>query len=284
MTLFVYILLCLLWGSTWLAIKVGLAEAPPFTTAAIRFLIATGVLWGISLVRGYTYPCDRRELMRIGYPGIFMYGMSYAMVYFGQQFVNSATSAVLFGSYPFFVAAFSWFRYRSEKLTRLAWVGMAIGFVGVMMISYDSLQTSGDLFLGTALVVAAAAAAAYGVVIHKQNFSQHNIVVVANIQMIVGGVLLVAGALIFEPWTELKVTPALVGSILYLAIPGTVVTFLGYYWLLKRTRVTVVSLIAFVTPMVAILVGLLVANESLTPLIVIGAVLILSGVLLVVRK
>lgn len=191
MTLFVYILLYLLWGSTWLAIKVGLGEAPPFTTAAIRFLIATGVLWGISLVRGYKYPRDFRELIRIGYPGIFMYGMSYALVYFGQQYVNSATSAVLFGSYPFFVAALSWYRYRSEKLSRTAWIGMAVGFVGVLTISYDSLQTSGDLFLGTVLVVAA---------------------------------------------------------------------------------------------MVAICIGLLVAGESLTPLIIAGAVLILSGVLLVVRK
>ena len=284
MTVIVYILLCLIWGSTWIAIKIGLSQAPPFTTAALRFLLATSVLWGISLVKGYQFPRDIRFLIKLGYPGIFMYGLSYALVYFGQQYVNSATSAVLFASFPFFVAAASWFKYRAEKLSPVAWTGMAIGFLGVVAISYDSLQSSGDLFLGTILVVAASGCAAYGVVIHKQKFSGYNIVVAANVQMIFGGIFLIAGALLFENWSDFGVSIASIGSIVYLALPGTVITFLGYYWLLKRARVTVVSLIAFITPVIAILIGVALAEESLTPLIITGTGLILTGVLLVIRK
>ena len=284
MTVLVYILLCLIWGSTWIAIKIGLSQAPPFTTAALRFLLATSVLWGISLVKGYPFPRDVRFLIKLGYPGIFMYGFSYALVYFGQQYVNSATSAVLFASFPFFVAAASWFKYRAEKLSPVAWTGMAIGFLGVVAISYDSLQSSGDLFLGTVLVVAASGCAAYGVVIHKQKFSGYNIVVAANVQMIFGGIFLIAGALLFENWSDFGVSIASIGSIVYLALPGTVITFLGYYWLLKRARVTVVSLIAFITPVVAILIGVALAEESLSPLIITGTGLILTGVLLVIRK
>jgi drug/metabolite transporter (DMT)-like permease len=283
-TLFVYILLCLIWGSTWLAIKIGLSEAPPFTTAALRFILATSILWGISFAKGYTYPKRPAEVLRLGYPGVYMFGASFALVYFGQQYINTATGAVLFASYPFFVAAFAWLLYRLEKLRPLAWVGMILGFTGVVLISYDSLQASEDVFLGTILVVAAAATAAYGIVIHRHRFNDVNIVVAANVQMITGGVFLVAGALLFESWSDFQVSVASIGSIIYLATCGTVVTFLGYYWLLKRARVTVVALIAFITPVVAILIGVLVADETLTPLIIVGSVLTLLGVLLVVRK
>ena len=284
MTVFVYILLCLIWGSTWLAVKIGLADAPPFLTASARFLIAIGVLRMICLVRGYKIPRDRTYLMKLGYPGLHMYGLSFAFVYLGMQHVNSAVSAVLFASFPFFVAAFAWLKYRSERLGWLAWVGMTIGFAGVVLISYDSFQTSGDLFLGTALIVAASGVSAYGIVIHKQQFSQENVFVASLVQMTVGLVVLLIGALALESPADFHVTTELVGSILYLGTMGTVLTFGLYYWLLKRARVTVVSLIAFITPLVAILIGVIAAHEIFTPLIVTGAVMILSGVFLVVRK
>jgi drug/metabolite transporter (DMT)-like permease len=102
--------------------------------------------------------------------------------------------------------------------------------------------------------------------------------------MIFGGLFLVLGAVVLENWSSFHLTAEAVGSIVYLALAGSVIAFLGYYWLLKHTRLTVVSLIAFITPLVAMLAGVLFAGESLTPLTVIGSVLILVGVLLVVRK
>jgi drug/metabolite transporter (DMT)-like permease len=284
MTALLYILLCLLWGSTWLAIKIGLSEAPPFTTAALRFLVAMLVLTIISGVRKYRYPKDLKTILRLGYPGLFMYGVSYALVYFAEQYINSATTAVLFGAFPFFVAALSWMMYRTEKLSPLGWLGMVIGMAGVVVISYDSLQISPGLFVGSLLAIAAPLAAAYGIVIHKHYFSQENIVVSVNIQMAFGGLFLIIGALLFESWTEFNVNIESVGSIVYLALFGTVVTFLSYYYLVARIPVTTVSLIAFITPLVAILIGVLAADEVLTPLIIVGTALILAGVLLVMKK
>lgn len=161
---------------------------------------------------------------------------------------------------------------------------MILGFLGVVAISYDSLQTSQDVFVGTLFVVAASLASAYGIIIHKRHFSQVNIVVAANVQMIFGGLFLLTGALIFDHWSDFHVSARAIGSIVYLALAGTVVTFLGYYWLLKRIRLTVLSLVAFITPLIAILIGVILADEILTPLIIVGAVMILSGVLLVIRK
>ncbi len=205
-------------------------------------------------------------------------------MYLGEQYIDSATCAVLFAAYPFFVAVLSWLKYRTERLGPIAWLGMAIGFAGVVLISYDSFQASPDIFFGTVLVVGAALAAAYGGVIHKHKFSQVDIVVAANVQMIFGGIFLVIGALLTEKWSDFHVTTAAVGSIIYLALAGTVIAFLGYYWLLRHMRLTVVALVAFITPLVAILIGVFLAEESLTLLEVIGSGLILGGVLLVVRK
>ena len=284
MTVLMYIILCLIWGSTWMAIKIGLSEAPPLITAAVRFILATSILAVIIHVRGYEYPRGWKSIARLGYPGIYMYGASYSLVYFAEQHIDSALAAVLFAVYPFFVAVLSWLRFRTEKLGALAWAGMVASFLGVVIISFNSMQLSGSILLGTVLAIAAPFAAAWGIVIHKQYHSEQNIVVAATVQMLFGGTLVVIGAILFESVADFKISVASVGSIVYLAIFGTIVTFLGYYWLLKRIRLTTASLIAFVTPLVAMFIGIGFGGELFSTLTAVGSVLILCGVLLAVKK
>jgi drug/metabolite transporter (DMT)-like permease len=284
MSAFVFFLLCVIWGSTWMAIKIGLSQAPPLYAASIRFVIAVLILTLIVRLRKLKYPKGFRNFLALGYPGIFMYCGSYAFVYFAERHISSAMTAVLFGAFPFFVALLSHSQLKAETIRGKAWIGLAFGFLGVALISYDSLQTSGQLFEGTLLTIAGALAAAYGLIVHKKKFGDVNIYVAANVQMLVGGVLLVLGALLFEDWRDFKVSPESVGSILYLAVFGTVVAFLGYYWLLTHTKAVTVSLIAFITPVVAILIGVLFFGESLSAMIFLGAAMILSGIVLVVRR
>jgi drug/metabolite transporter (DMT)-like permease len=163
-------------------------------------------------------------------------------------------------------------------------MGLICGLFGVILISIDSLQTSHDLFLGTLLSLAGTFAAAYGMILHKKRFSRENIFVAATVQVFCGGLILVPAALIFESWSNLIFSLESVVSIVYLAVFGSVIAFLGYYWLLARTRAVTVSLIAFITPLVAIFIGVLFFSESLSLLIILGTILILSGILLVERK
>jgi drug/metabolite transporter (DMT)-like permease len=276
-------ILCLIWGSTWMAIKIGLTDAPPLTAAALRFILATLILLAIASIKRYSFPRDLKGFVRLGYPGIHMYGLSYAFVYLAEQRINSSLAGVLFGVFPFFVALLMSLRYGTERLSLRAWLGMCGGFSGVILISYGSLQAGGDLFLGTLLAVAGAFAAAYGVVIHKQHFASGNIVVAATVQMVFGGLLLAVAAIILEPWYTFPFSPTTIGPIIYLALFGTVVAFLGYYWLLARARAVTVSLIAFVTPLIAILIGILYGQEQMTGVMAVGTALILSGIVLVVR-
>jgi drug/metabolite transporter (DMT)-like permease len=279
-----YIIICLIWGSTWIAIKIGLSQAPPFYTAALRFLLAVSILVLIVQVKKYPYPKGLKNFLTLGYPGVFMYGGSYAFVYFAELHIDSALTAVLFASFPIFVALLSSWKLKGEKLDFLGWLGLMVGLAGVVLISYHSFRTSQDIFVGTLLALAGAFSAAYGMVLHKKRFAERNIYISATVQMICGGVFLVLGALIFERPSDFVVSAASIGSILYLAVFGSVIAFLGYYWLLARARAVTVSLIAFITPLVAIFIGVLFFSEGFSLLLAIGTILILSGILLVERR
>ena len=100
----IYIFLCLIWGSTWLAIKLGLADSPPLWSAGIRFLIAGLILIIINWFRKVTYPKSIKEIVRISLPGLIIYAFPYMLIYHAEQHISSALTAVLFASFPFFVA------------------------------------------------------------------------------------------------------------------------------------------------------------------------------------
>lgn len=284
MTIFVYVLLCIIWGTTWIAIKIGLTDAPPLWAASLRFWIAVTALVFISTIRGYRWPTDRRTLVRLAYPGLFLYGGHYVLIYFAQLHIDSSLNAVLFAAFPLFVALLSTVRLPDERLSALGWLGLVIGLGGVIIISLESLSLSGNMFLGTMLGLAGALSAAYGIVIHRKHFVSENIVVSVTVQMFAGGIPLTIAALLLEDISQLNLTVESVGSVLYLGLPGTVITFLGYYYLLRKIPTVTLSLMAFITPVVAIIVGVVFFGEHLTLQMSVGTVLILSSVLLVVRK
>ena len=284
MAALVYVLLCLIWGSSWIAIKIGVSHAPPFFTAGTRFVIAVLILGAIALARRYSFPSDLKTALKVAYPGLYMYGLHFAFIYTAEQYIDSSLTAVLFGSFPFFVAILSHWRLKKDRIRGWAWFGLMIGFVGVVVITYRQWETSGNLFLGTILALIGTYVAAHGLVVHTVHHVKQNIIISAILQMTLGGVPLILAALIFEHPSEFTVNTASVGSILYLAIFATVFTFLSYYWLLRKTTAVVVSLVAFVTPVIAIVIGVVFFGESMSPLIILGTALILSGIVLVIRK
>lgn len=281
---FIFILLCLIWGSTWMVIKIGIADAPPLYTAAVRFLLAVSILASVAIARKLVYPSGWQAKLKLGYPGIYMFGLSYGLIYIAEGYIDSSLTAVLFASFPFYVAILSNIRLDDTPIRRIAWLGIVLGFVGVLIISHAGWEASRDMFIGSMLVLGASFFAAYGIIIHKKLHSDKDIVVATSLQMLVGGVPLIIIAILTEDISGLKVNSATVGSLIYLAVIGSVAAFLMYYWLLKRARAITVSMIAFITPLVAILFGWMFMGERLSSRIAIGTVLILSGVMFVVKR
>ncbi len=254
------------------------------TAAALRFIVAIIILHGLVLIKKYPYPKGWGKTLRLAYPGLYMYGISYALIYLAEQYITSALTSVLFASFPLFVALLSMGILRTEQLTRATWLGLAAGFIGIVVISYDSLQVSNQLFLGSLLALGGSAAAAYGMLLHKKYFADENILVSATIQMTLGGIPLIIWALAFDSWPATVFSARSIGSIIYLAVLGSVVAFVAYYWLLRRTRAVVVSLIAFITPLVGVFIGVGLFSEAFTALTVVGTALILGGVVLAIKS
>jgi len=174
--------------------------------------------------------------------------------------------------------------FPDDRLDFLAWSGLVLGLAGIVLISYDSFQTSAHLFAGTLLALGGSFAAGYGMLLHKKHFVDRPIFVATMVQMTIGGIPLLITAFIFEDISTLTFSPSMVGSILYLALLGTVVAFILYFWLLRKISAVKAALMAFITPLVAIFIGVLFFDESLTRLIIIGTAMILSGILLTRRK
>ena len=137
MVYLVYSLLCLVWGSTFMAIKLGLEDSPPFWSAGLRFVIAAVIVLLIAKARKLRYPSHVSEILKISIPGVFMYGLSYMLVYRAMVHIDSALTAVLFAGLPFFVAAFSIMMLKEEKLGLVGWCGLVMGFSGIILVFYD---------------------------------------------------------------------------------------------------------------------------------------------------
>ncbi len=267
-----------------MAIKIGLQDSPPLWSAGFRFVIASLIIFIVNFIRRVDYPKSGSEYVKIAIPGIFMYAASYMLVYSAETRVTSSLTSVLFSTFPFLIAGFSYFMLRAERLTFRGWLGLLIGFAGVLTVFYQSLAESKFIFVGTILAVLGAAVSAFGTVYVKAYLKKYDISVMAGIQMAIGAIIIIVCAAIFEPLAGFKFTFKSITALLYLSILGTVVAFLGYYWLLKKTRAIVVSQITIVTPLIAVILGYIFLSESFSPFSAVGGALILAGVVIVIRQ
>ncbi len=280
----VFVILCLIWGSTWLIIRIGLDDSPPLWSAGFRFLLAAVVLLIINKIQGIKYPEKPVELWRAAFPGIFMYGVGYPLVYMAEQHITSALTAVLFSSLPIFVALFSYRYLKNEKLDWFGWLGLITGFTGIIFVFYDALKDSRIILGAAAMVVLSAVVSAYSTVYIRAKLTEYRPQTLVALQTSLGAVLILVTALIFEPLGDFKITYRSVGAVIYLGLLGTIAAFTLYYWLLKRMKAISVAQTTFIIPLIAILMGYIFRNETISSFALIGTVLIIGGVIVVIRR
>ena len=276
---FSYLVVTLIWGSTWLVIKIGLTMIPPLIGAALRFVIATVVLFGLSRLWRVNVPWHRRARFVYAVVALFSFSVPFAMVYWGQQYISSGLASILFGTYPFFVAIFASFLLPAERLTIWKISGIVVGFAGIVTIFSNDLQFSGGAaFWGMAAIVGSALLQAFSVIILKKYAEDIDSVAITLVSMAISGLLLLAASLGLETVTLSMFTWQSLLSIGYLAIFGSVVTFLNYFWLLKRVDAVYLALLAFVTPILAVILGIILLGEAFDSRVYVGAVLVLCGI------
>ncbi len=282
----VWLLLCLIWGSTWAFIKLGLEDLPPFTFAGIRFVIASIILYAIITARRIRLPRTRKDWTLLAVTGVLSFTLNYGLVFWGEQYVSSGLAALLQATIPVFGLVIAHFYLPGEQMTPAKVLGVVLGVAGVGVIFSDQLGVAGPRALaGSAGLVVGSACAAYANVLVKSRGGKMEPATLAFGQMIFGLVpLLLIGIgtegnpLTFR-WTGMAIV-----SLFYLAIVGTVFAFLMYYWLVQHMDVTNTMLIALVTPIIAVALGIVVLDEKLNWRIVIGGLMIISGIAMIVLK
>ena len=282
----VWLILCGIWGSTWLFIKVGLADLPPFTFAGIRFVLASLILTLLVIVRRAPWPRTRREWGLIAVVGLLQFALNYGLVFWGEQYISSGLAAVLQSTFPVFGLVIAHFYLPQERMTGVRVVGVLLGVFGVAVIFSDQLTIAGNLaFLGSMALVASAFFGSYSNVLVKAYGTRIDPQVFAATQMIFGFVpLLGIGILVEGNPLRFHWTAKAVICLLYLVVVGSVLAFALYYWLVRRMDVTTTMLIALVTPVVAVILGIVVLHERLNWRLLAGGACIISAIALIVLR
>lgn len=275
-----YILICLIWGSTWLGIRFGLNSFTPLISSGLRFSLASLFVFIVMRTRKISLQTDSKSLKLYGVLGLFSFAVPFALVYWGEQYVPSGLASILFGIFPFGVLIFSMLAFRNQKISFGQFLGVVLGFAGIVIIFSEglSLNFSQHLFGIIAILLSATIQAAIAVVVKK--YGKHlNPLSMNFIPLIIAGVVLVASAFIFEDSSTWHFDFNGIASVVYLALFGTVVTFTTYYWLMQRINVVVLALSSFITPIIAVILGWIIVNEKLSSHTILGSSCVLIGIL-----
>lgn len=263
----------LIWGSTYLGIRFALEGGyPPLLMAGGRFLVAGGMMFAVLRFRGEAAP-SRAQWMNLALMGLLMMGIGNGMVTIAEQWVSSGLAAVAIASTPLWMGLFS--LMRGQRPSSLEWVGIGIGFVGVLWLNAGSSLSATPWGLVALLI--APIAWAFGSIWSKNRDLPSPFMSAAG-QMITGGVMmLIAG---FVTGEQFHAMPTLKGtlSVVYLMTFGSIIGFTAYVWLLHHVRPTLAGSYAYVNPVIAVILGAWLANEQFTPHDLGAMVVILLGV------
>ena len=279
-----FALLCLIWGSTWWVVRVGLEGIPPFTGVSLRFALAGALLAVLARLTGVRLGRDRRERALWLVNGILSFAGSYSIVYWSEQWVPSGLASVLFATFPLFVALLAHRLLPGESLSRAEIAGMLAGFVGIAIIfSEDLTALAGPgVALAAAVMLASPAVSAIASVSVKRWGTGVHPFSLTAVPMLLAAALTGAVALATESGIRHVWDARSIGAVVYLAVCGSAVTFTLYYWLLAHIPAKRLALVAYVIPVEAVALGTFV-GEPLTGRIVVGAALVIVGVALAVH-
>jgi drug/metabolite transporter (DMT)-like permease len=275
-----WLLATVLWSSTFLFIRVGLRDIPPFTFAWVRLAIAAVILGAVASLSVGWRGIGRRALIDIAAAGLLLLGVNYALVFWGAQFVPSGLVAILLAGTPVIALAFGWL-LGSEQVTVRKTIALVTGIVGVIVIFGAEARASNAAALaGAAAVFAGSVCVALAYVWIKTRGHHVPPSAVATVQSLAGLMLLATLAFVFEgPPAPVAWTTASWLALLYLAVVASVVAFWLNYWLLQRMDTSAMLLMGVAEVPIAVALGAIVFGERLPPGTAVGAICVLISVL-----
>jgi drug/metabolite transporter (DMT)-like permease len=278
-----FVAIYLVWGSTYLAIRYSVETIPPLLTAGIRFSVAGGILFAWAWARGLR---PKREHWMAGMVvGAFFFLVSHGMIYWAEQTVASGLVALLIATEPMIILVLGWLAGR-QRINRLSTLGLALGVLGVGLLTGAELTTNSSSLLGLAAVLLASVSWSAGVVVSPRLRLPEDALMRTAIPLICGAVMLLAAAGVAGEFQRVQWSGISLRSLLglgYLIIFGSVVAFTAYTWLLQHCPPTLVATHTYANPVVAVLLGWLFAAEPINARLVLASLAILGAIVLIRR-
>ena len=277
-----WIAVCVIWGTTYLGIRVSLESIPPALMAGFRWSIAGLILTAVVLARGGSLP-PFRTWPGLALLGVLMIGFGNGFVVWAEQFVPSGLTAVVIATSPFWMVA-SEAAFGGERIGRGALAGLIVGFTGIVLLVWPDMQAGGAhaaQFAGGLVALQLASAGWAARSSFAKRHKQDDIVAATAMQMLFGGVLMLAIGTVAGEWPRLAFTPRTASALTYLTLAGSLGAFLAYSYALRHLPVSTVSLYAYINPIIAVVLGALLLGEPFGSRVIVAAGLVLAGLALV---
>ena len=276
-----YLLVCVLWGSTYIAIRIGVRTLPPLLFGGIRFLTAGLILLGIALAMGQRLPTRRRDWRVLATVGLFLLAGGNTCVIVAEQFTPAGVASV------FVVTAVVWTAFfeamstgRATGLSRRVVAGLALGVLGtVVLVGFTPRQLAHADWRGPAILTFGSLCWAFGAVYYKHNRPAVGPYIGSAIEMIAAGIVVTAAGLALGEGARFHLTAEGLGALVYLVVFGSLIGYTAYNYALAHAPATIVGTYTYVNPVVAVLLGWPVLGERIEARTIVGMLIVLGAVI-----
>jgi putative membrane protein PagO len=278
MTALLYALMCVIWGSTWLAIKVSLVGVPPFLGAGLRFVLSALIVGGVLAARRRSVRLTRDDRICVLSLGVLVFWFNYAAVYWAELRISSGLTAVIFSTMPLTTALLSRFWTRTETLSGRKLLGITIGMAGTLLLFWPDERLGPTQMFGMLAALFASTCSSVSLVVLKRYGAKSDPFVLNFFAMGMGAASLLLMSAVLERSAAVVWSRGNVAALLYLSVFGSVIAFSLYYRLIKVLDATAVSASTLIIPIIALVLGGVFLGEAVTQLALVGMLTILGGV------
>ncbi len=282
--LLAFIAVCIIWGSTYLAIRIGVTYMPPLLFAGMRFIIAGSLMFAYVFFRKLQWPTSKAEWRKQAIVGLFLLLGGNGFVVFAEQWITSGSASLLIATTPLFIALIEYFVPGRPRLDLMGWIGLIIGFLGVVYLIFGNQTVTGIDPLGGGLLLMASLLWAAGSVYSKSFKPTGAIYAGIGIQMLAGGTGQIITGILMGELPRFSLHPTGLLAMLYLIIFGSIIGYSSYIYLLQKWPAAKAGTYAYVNPLVAVILGSVILHEPFSITILISTSIILIGVYLVQRS
>lgn len=276
-----YLTVCIVWGSTYLAIRVGVTDMPFMIFAGIRFATAGSLILIISRLCGWAFPRRRQDYRTLIFVGLLLLFVSNGLICWAEQYLDSNLTALLIASVPLFMASIENILPGGQRTGWLGWVGLFIGFGGVVTLVSPQFKLEGNTFPAMLAVLAASLVWASGSIYLRRHPAKGAMLPSVGIQMLTAGVAFLLFSVFSGNFTLAEASVKGYAAMLYLIFIGSILAYTAFNYMIKSIPAAKAGTYAYINPVVAMILGALILNEVILPQNILAAAVILGGVILV---